>query len=532
VLRRFAAAATAAVLVTVAAAPAHADQPQSSAVRITVLDRTGAPLPGSEVLLVNPVTGGSPQVTTDGDGRGELTLPNGHWSALVRVVTPPAPGRRETITMVVEPDFVLAGERTLVLDARAGRRVTPPVVQGRRTQAVDFTLSVSRTNTGVVGWQNQMQATAEQVRSGDVYVTPTSTVSTGVLETATLWRLEPTGPGGRSAPDSYLVFDVQDHLSAGPKILTNSELHRMVQVVHHPYASSAGSIWIQVAASTRYNADGAVIWREVERGSTETELVTADPRSTYRECVAPPNEAAAVICQPDRSYHPGEHVDLYEGRGLHGDLVAGQMYQAPGLMSVTTGLSDGYQSGRVSDHQLDSVRTTLYRNGVQVGTAKTAAWVFDVSDERADFRLVSQIGRHVGAIRADTNTVWTFASEPPNDGIHYDLAPPALVVDYGPDVDGSGTASRSRDLHLDLTVSHFAGSTSTAHIGVPVVSWTNDDGLSWHPAKLRQGHDGAYAVSVPAKELRKATAVGVRVRAADSDGNTVDQTQYGLVPLR
>jgi hypothetical protein len=155
-----------------------------------------------------------------------------------------------------------------------------------------------------------------------------------------------------------------------------------------------------------------------------------------------------------------------------------------------------------------------------------------VSDERADFRVVSQIGRHVGAIRADTNTVWTFASEPPNDGIHYGLTPPALVVDYGPDVDGSGTASRWRDLHLDLTVGHLAGSDSTAHIGVPVVSWTSDDGLSWHPAKVNRGHDGAYAVSVPARELRKATAVGVRVRARDCDGNSVDQTQYGLVPLR
>ncbi|TCC45042.1 carboxypeptidase regulatory-like domain-containing protein [Kribbella capetownensis] len=526
-------AATTAFLLAFAAVPARADQAPSSAVRITVLDRAGAPVPGTDVLLVNPDTGGSPEVITDDAGHGVLTLPNGHWSALVRVVTPPAPGRRETITMVVDPDFVVSGDRTLVLDARAGRRVMPPVVQGQSTNVTAFTMIVSRTDAGVVGWQHRMDASVEQVRAGDVYITPAAKASTGVLETVGLWRLEPTGHRGRSTPDSYRVFDIQAGVSAGPKILSIGELHRMARIVHHYHASSAGAIWLQTTAMTRYNPGDSMFWRQVESGSTETELVTSDPRATYQECASLPNEAALLLCgSAPRSYRSGERVELFEGRGLHADLVPAQTYQVRGGFVLTTGLSDGELAGRVDDHSLDAVRTTLYRNAEQIATGKTASGFFQVPDERADFRIVSRIGRHEGTIRSDTMTEWTFSSAAPDDDAQYSRVPPALTVAYAPDVDGSGTASRRHDLRLDLQVRHFDGSASTAQIGVPVVSWTNDDGQSWQAARVHTGHDGGYSVTVPAKELRGAAAVGVRVRVADSDGSAVDQTQYGLVELR
>lgn len=516
-----------------ASCPAGAIPVPSSQVEITIVDRHGVPDAGGEVLLVNPISGGSPLARLDDDGHATINLPHGHWAALARVVTPAAAGDPETVTMAIAPDFVVDADRTLRIDARDGRAVSPPVIQGQMTRVTDFDMQVSRVNTGNVGWQNEMQATADQVRAGRVFVTPTGSVTTGILETATLWRLEPVGIRGKHAPDAYVVFDIQDHVTAAPKILSRRDQSSMARVVHHRYAFAPDEFTVRTSATSPHIPGGLKLVQQVSPGSTETTLVTADPAATFNECVFPKGESAAVLCEPvATSYEPGTRRDLYEGRGTHVDVVAAETYQAAGVIVLTTGLSDGEFSGRVDDFELDSVRTTLFRDGTQVGTGKTAAVLFRVPDEPAGYRLTSDVGSHRGSIRTDTTTTWTFSSEPPNDGIHYGRTPPMLSVDYGPQVDGLGTARRDRTLHLALRVQHLAGASSTARVGTPHLSFTTDGGATWHAVSVVADRSGQFDVAIPAPYLRSADAVGVHLRADDSDGNAVDQTRLGLVPLR
>ena len=110
-----------------------------------------------------------------------------------------------------------------------------------------------------------------------------------------------------------------------------------------------------------------------------------------------------------------------------------------------------------------------------------------------------------------THTEWTFASA------HTDTATalPLLTVGIAPKgLDLLNRADGGRELTVGLPVANQSGSVRASSLK----AWVSyDDGASWKAVRVEKGE----ARFRPAKG---AASVSLRVRAADRDGNAVDQT--------
>ncbi|MCX4853945.1 S8 family serine peptidase [Streptomyces canus] len=166
------------------------------------------------------------------------------------------------------------------------------------------------------------------------------------------------------------------------------------------------------------------------------------------------------------------------------------------------------------DNVQDTAKGTLYADGQLVGdTALGGLGTFDVPAAKASYRLVLDARRTAdwAAYSTGTHTEWSFASA------HTDrqTALPLLSVDY--DVDGLDLLGRAEAGHrskLGLSVRNQSGSLTASSLK----AWVSyDDGTSWKEVKVKRGE-------LKLKHPKGATSVSLRVRAADRNGNAVDQT--------
>jgi subtilisin family serine protease len=183
-------------------------------------------------------------------------------------------------------------------------------------------------------------------------------------------------------------------------------------------------------------------------------------------------------------------------------------FAVPELVDATPG-----HYGSVDNVQ-DTAKGTLYADGQLVGdTALGGLGTFDAPAAKASYRLVLDARRRAdwAAYSTGTHTEWSFASA------HTDrqTALPLLSVDY--DVDGLDLLGRAEAEHkseIGLSVRNQSGSVTAGD----VKAWVSyDDGTSWKEVKVKHGE-------AELKHPKGATSVSLRVRAADRNGNAVDQT--------
>ncbi|MDQ1064922.1 S8 family serine peptidase [Streptomyces canus] len=166
------------------------------------------------------------------------------------------------------------------------------------------------------------------------------------------------------------------------------------------------------------------------------------------------------------------------------------------------------------DNVQDLAKGTLYKDGQLVGdTALGGLCTFDVPVAQASYRLVLDARRTAGwaAYSTATHTEWSFASA------HTDqrTALPLLSVDYGVDgLDLLNRVDRKHKAELGLAVRSQSGNATAAELK----AWVSyDDGTSWKEVKVKRGE-------LELTHPKSATFVSLRVRAADRNGNAVDQT--------
>ena len=445
---RLAAALTVVAMVEtlLTAAPVQADSARLHTLSISVLDRAGEPFAGGTVFLVNPDTGGTADVLLDADGRAARVLPEGYWAGLVKIMTPARSGHPASETLALSADLNLTTARSMTVDARRAVRVEAPTVRGRNTRVADFGLQISRTDDNDTGSGEEISRVIDDVGADHVYITPLGPPRRGILEQAVVWRLEPARRTPPHGPDAYVVMDVDDRLTPGGKVITPADEHRMARVVYRRYGEPGSELGVRTDVQSPHNA-GMALYRTVAAGSTETDLVTASPDAAIGGCVDLPVGAPLLLCRPLAPLQPGKTVTIAEGRALHADPVPQANDQLVDAIDICIGLGDGTATGMINRNLLDHVRTTIYRDGEQLVTAKTASLSVAVPGERAHYRVVSDIGRHDGARRTDTLTTWSFTSSAPDPSIGVSRLP-MLTVDYGPNVASDGTAPRGRALHL------------------------------------------------------------------------------------
>ncbi|MEU5912551.1 S8 family serine peptidase [Micromonospora sp. NPDC047527] len=124
-----------------------------------------------------------------------------------------------------------------------------------------------------------------------------------------------------------------------------------------------------------------------------------------------------------------------------------------------------------------------------------------------------------GRYSTSTSTEWTFQSKAPAAGVESAVLP-LLQLDYGVDTDAAGTAKARTN--LTVSASHLPGATGCGTIRPVTLEISYDDGAHWQKQSLDRSQDGLWTTKLSAP--KGATFVSLRASAADSSGNSINQT--------
>ncbi|MGW1778223.1 S8 family serine peptidase [Streptomyces sp. NPDC002143] len=162
----------------------------------------------------------------------------------------------------------------------------------------------------------------------------------------------------------------------------------------------------------------------------------------------------------------------------------------------------------------NTAKGKLYADGQLVGDSLLGGYgVFNVAADKTSYRFDLDVQRRAAWAKysTSTHTEWTFASA------HTDTstALPLLTVGIAPKgLDLLNRADGKRELEVALPVADQLGSVRASTLK----AWVSyDDGISWKEVKVKNG-------SARFKAAKGAETVSLRVRAADRDGNGIDQT--------
>ncbi|MFI1030663.1 S8 family peptidase [Streptomyces sp. NPDC020951] len=162
----------------------------------------------------------------------------------------------------------------------------------------------------------------------------------------------------------------------------------------------------------------------------------------------------------------------------------------------------------------NTAKGKLYADGQLVGDSLLGGYgVFDVAADKASYRFDLDVQRRAAWAKysTSTHTEWTFASA------HTDTstALPLLTVGIAPKgLDLLNRADGKRELEVALPVADQLGSVRASSLK----AWVSyDDGASWKEVKVKNG-------TARFKAAKGAETVSLRVRAADRNGNGIDQT--------
>ncbi|HEV2780456.1 MAG TPA: S8 family serine peptidase [Actinophytocola sp.] len=197
---------------------------------------------------------------------------------------------------------------------------------------------------------------------------------------------------------------------------------------------------------------------------------------------------------------------------------------------------------RAGQSELDSGSTVLYLGDTRLGeTNRPGSGQFDVPAEPNRYRLETTAQRGRGTDVSDLSTriscVWTFTSvRPPDpdpgpktaDKGKEGTALPLMVVRFAPPDLNPHNESRAATALVPVTVQRQAGAPE-ATVTELAVEASFDDGRTWRTVEVTRGPDPTAVARID--HPRGARHVSLRAMAADSAGNTVEQTvirAYGL----
>ncbi|MFE6774534.1 S8 family serine peptidase [Streptomyces sp. NPDC057702] len=164
----------------------------------------------------------------------------------------------------------------------------------------------------------------------------------------------------------------------------------------------------------------------------------------------------------------------------------------------------------------EAVRTTLYRDGKQLGTNTdplTGEGVFTVPAEAAKYRLSATVRRtRAAGVSTRVTADWTFSSRRTTGEVRL----PASVVRFTPTLAPDSTATAGTTISVPVTVWGSAAGDNLKSLTVHV---SDDNGAHWKKLAITAG-------KVSVKNPGPGGSVSFRARATDRQGNTVNQTLH------
>ncbi|HEX6324954.1 MAG TPA: S8 family serine peptidase [Jiangellaceae bacterium] len=520
------------------------DEPERYDLEIQLLDRNGQPYdpatgadhPYGDVTvpIFNADNGFFYRLRPDENGYAEARVAPGSYSVFGRIVTPAGGDEPETLTIAGTPELIVESDVSYVIDAREADRLDPPRVSDQRTSPEHLVGITYSRHTDDRGYTEIGFFQPEEVTNGQIYVTPTSTAERGTFEATFRWRLIPVGEVKPTSPDAYEL------LLASPRFpdplspaLTARDISAMAEVetTFHP-VGQPGEYAHGVVHQAAETGIGFIYRAPVVAPTSSTVLATAEPNILWAQCINPPANNYAEMCDELRSYEPRERVASQFGAALRPEIWESR--HSASSMFLSTGIGDGEHAVFLTPTAAEASSLTLYRDGELIDSVDDSAGFFPVPDGPARFRLEQSwlLSSEFSRSRKAT-TVWEFDSAPPTDPSQqgFSTTPPLMAIRYGAPVDDMGGVAAQRSLLLELDVSHKSGSQAPESVESMSVWWSLDDGETWSPATTRQSGPTSYDAVIPGNVLAAGDALSLRVSATDADGNSIDQIVIGIFPV-
>jgi subtilisin family serine protease len=520
------------------------DEPERYELEIQLLDRNGQPYdpatgadhPYGDVTvpIFDGENGSFYRLRPDENGYAKARVAPGSYSVFARIVTPAGGDEPETFTIAGTPELIVDSDVSYVIDARQAKRLDPPTVSGQRTRPDDVVgITYSRHTDDRNGYTEFGFFEPDEVTNGQLYVTPTSTAERGTFEATFRWRLAPTGEVKPTSPDAYEL------LLASPRFpdplspaLSARDVSSMAEVetTFHPFGQP-GEYVHGVVHQTVETPVGFVYRTPVETPASSRVLATAEPNILWAQCINPPANDYAEMCDELRSYQPRERVETQFGAALRPQMWEGR--HSADTMYLLTGIGDGERAVFLTPTATQASNLTLYRNGELIDSVDDAFGNFAVPDAPARFRLEQSWTLTDEFARSrEATTVWEFDSAPPTDpSQEFSTTPPLMAISYGAPVNDMGGVAAQQSLRLDMDVTHMSGSQAPESVESMSVWWSLDDGATWSSATTRKSGPASFEAVIPGNVLSPGDALSLRVSATDADGNSIDQTVIGIFPV-
>jgi len=482
--------------------------------------------PGTALLQVSGVGDPIRDVLIQQRVSGQTTLHLRRGTYLVSAVD------LDSGTWLVSPRVAVAADAALTMDARSARPVdvTLPGAPELQFAAGVWTLSDTQGNGGFLVFSQTPLRTAEVASRAE----PGELVSTVNVTLTT--------PGDR-ASDTYSLFHVEpDHFPTGWRDTLHDD---QLATVEASYAGAEHDLFSNIALPKYPNSLLGALSSQHTGPIRRTEHYFS-PASRWSLGVARvtpdgvPGWFTGLLDEAeDRDLVPGQHDVESWYRGPFSPAFAGSASPlggpgAPQRQGDTLVLAPGLYVDQFSPHRHGAVlnaaiKLALLSNEQLLGVTTSAvahSLLVNVPPDLARYRLEGQLsipGAASGAAPLVT-AAWSFVSQ------HADSSEilPLPTLRFSPALDEHNQTA-ARILALPIQIERPAGA-RTPRIARAAVEASFDDGATWLPVPIVGLDDRALGLIVHPPGT---TFVSLRGSAADTEGNTVEQTvlrAYGVAP--
>ncbi|RSM61944.1 peptidase S8 [Kibdelosporangium aridum] len=422
------------------------------------------------------------------------------------------PGPR--ITLRMEPEFVVSGNTTLDIDARRGKPIGFTVDKPNAKAGTAFFEFTRKTS-----WPGGTGAGFLWPNFDGVYVVPSQTsAAPGQFTYTTQTRMaEPDGNGGfTTSPYMYHLNHAVDG-RVPDSLIVRVRDNQLARVRSEHGTTAEGSL------GTRDN----IVTRPLPY--TLDELYTPDfpwyNKFSQQGSDGSPQSSTSTDIR--RSYKLGPVVTERWNFGVFGpafvpepNTVNTSAARAGDVMLFNFGLYADHDPRRTGSSN-DTGSTTLYRNGVQIGTEPWSGYgLHTVPTGDAEFRLHIE-ARNQLEVSNKVVVDWTFRSgtTPSQEAL------PLIAVRFAPHVDARQRVSRLVPTVIPVHMDHNSG----GQVRSLTVQVSHDEGVTWKAAPVANFNGKWFTV---VSHPSAANSVSLRASAKDAEGNSVDQTIHRAFLLK
>ncbi|MDH2428384.1 S8 family peptidase [Sphaerisporangium sp. TRM90804] len=507
-------------------------EPEKRGLKLAFTGTDGQPVQNAFAGVIDLDT--DEQVNYDiSGGTLELRLQRGHRFTVVSLMA----DQDGTLVMAAEPEFTLDADRTVTFDARKAKPVDvrPEEPTARLAIGMLGMLQLSdRVQT--MGVDVELAAMWGADRVEGIKAIPTSRTASKkfAFYRWTQWA-KPKGDGSYDdSPYFYHLMKAEPRIPADPGYRPRG---RDLAKVTSTYATQQDAkLGEHFALPVLYGTELAWMpYGEVSKFPLpfhRTEYYTPGDTGWYPSFIQYKQQDAwdnvdQFFFGQTIVYRAGQKISDRWNTGVFAaglDPGGDYSWREENLLQFATGLFEDGVPERISFGDYRAPRTKLYRDGKEIYTDEYLPGNVEVpaDGKAAEYRLTMTADRDPAMTKVSTrvSAEWRFRSKTPRPGKREVL--PLMTVRITPDLDDRNRAATGH-MRLPLRVQRQQGSPDL-RMTTLAVDISYDDGRTWFPTLVHPSGKGAWSAETWHPSITRGKFASLRVKAADTGGNTFTET--------